>query len=108
MASWNVIDRVPDPEQLLAEQKRCLKSGGTLCMTDPYNWLTKYTPRDKWIGGRIDREPSSSPQAVRDWLKKTMSVVGEENDLLWLFWDYWRQFYLISNHAIVARKSGNS
>lgn len=47
VVSSNVIDRVPDPRQMLSEVARVLKPGGYFIFTDPFNW--KALPQ--WWGG---------------------------------------------------------
>lgn len=48
----NLIDRLPDPSLCLARLWSLLPSGGQLIITSPYTWLTDFTPRDNWVGGR--------------------------------------------------------
>ena len=45
----NLIDRVPDPAQCLAQLPALVTPGGWLVLTSPYIWLEEYTPRGKWL-----------------------------------------------------------
>ena len=47
----NLIDRLPDPAQCLEAIPGFLNANGLLAITSPYTWLTKYTPKEKWLGG---------------------------------------------------------
>ena len=44
VVSPNLIDRVPDPRQLLREIARMVKPGGSVIMADPFNW----TKQPEW------------------------------------------------------------
>ncbi len=48
----NLIDRVPDPAACLAALADRLHPGAQLIIASPYTWLTDYTPRERWLGGR--------------------------------------------------------
>ncbi len=45
----NLIDRVPEPAQCLAQLPALVAPGGWLVLTSPYTWLEEYTPRGKWL-----------------------------------------------------------
>lgn len=47
----NLLDRVPDPLQLLRQVADALRSGGVALLTSPFSWSDKYTNRTNWIGG---------------------------------------------------------
>ncbi len=47
----NLIDRLREPAQFLAEIGRRIKPGGVLVLTSPYTWLESFTPRANWLGG---------------------------------------------------------
>jgi len=50
----NLIDRVPGPAECLRGLARHLRPGAQLIIASPYTWLDAYTPRGKWLGGRMD------------------------------------------------------
>jgi putative 4-mercaptohistidine N1-methyltranferase len=45
----NLIDRLPDPAQCLAQLPALVAPGGWLVITSPYTWLEEYTPRGRWL-----------------------------------------------------------
>lgn len=47
----NLIDRLYDPRQFLAQVHERLTPGGLLVLSSPYTWLTEHTPRAAWLGG---------------------------------------------------------
>lgn len=47
----NLLDRVPDPRQVLEKTPGLVKRGGQLIITSPFTWLLDYTPHDNWLGG---------------------------------------------------------
>jgi len=61
----NLIDRVPDPAACLAALVDRLQPGAQLIIASPYTWLTDYTPRERWLGGR---DGQSSFAALADVL----------------------------------------
>ena len=99
--SWNVVDRVPNPERLLADQDRVLRPGGILSLADPYTWETKYTSHERWIGGR---DGVRSIDAIRERVQRSCDILQEQEYLPWLSWAYERNFHLFFPHALVARK----
>lgn len=103
--SYNVIDRVPDPEKLLAEQERVLKPGGVFSQADPYTWETSYSPRNRWFGGR---DGQRSIDAVRERIRQVFDILQEQEYVPWLSWKYERNFSIFYSHVLVARmKRGN-
>jgi putative 4-mercaptohistidine N1-methyltranferase len=48
----NLIDRVPDPALCLERLTERLNPGAQLIIASPYTWMTDYTPRATWLGGR--------------------------------------------------------
>lgn len=71
----NLIDRLPDPVRFLNRLSGLVKPGGQLILTSPYTWLTEYTPRDNWLGGKVDAGRS---RKTLDGLK---SELGKDFDL---------------------------
>jgi hypothetical protein len=47
----NLIDRLSNPTQCLAQLADLLTPGGQLIITSPYTWLEEFTPKDNWLGG---------------------------------------------------------
>jgi putative 4-mercaptohistidine N1-methyltranferase len=50
----NLVDRLHDPARFLEGIVSRVVPGGLLVITTPYTWLESYTPRERWLGGRID------------------------------------------------------
>lgn len=48
----NLIDRLPDPEKFLSDIGSFILPGGILILLSPYSWMSDYTPKDKWLGGK--------------------------------------------------------
>lgn len=48
----NLVDRLPDPERFLRDVGKFIIPGGFLILLSPYTWLTEYTAKDKWLGGK--------------------------------------------------------
>ena len=51
----NVLDCVPEPRRLLAGLAELVRSGGRLLLATPYDWSTRATPMETWIGGHSQR-----------------------------------------------------
>jgi SAM-dependent methyltransferase len=45
----NLLDRVPQPGQMVHELGRVLRPGGYLLIADPYHWEEQYTAREEWV-----------------------------------------------------------
>lgn len=56
----NLIDRVPDPGLCLKGVLQVLNPGAQLLVASPYTWMSEYTPKSKWLGGRPRRRDSFS------------------------------------------------
>jgi 5-histidylcysteine sulfoxide synthase/putative 4-mercaptohistidine N1-methyltranferase len=68
----NLIDRLYDPMLFLDDVAHRLNQDGVLVLTSPYTWLEEYTPKEKWLGGYVDKEGNAVH--TLDTLKK---VLGE-------------------------------
>ena len=72
----NLIDRLQYPSAFLRRLGSLTRPGGQLVVTSPYTWLTQYTPKEEWLGGRLEEGvPVRSPERVRE-------ILGREFDLL--------------------------
>ncbi len=47
----NLIDRLREPQQCLAQLSALVNPGGQLIITSPYTWLDEFTLRENWLGG---------------------------------------------------------
>ena len=50
----NLICRLPDPGAFLDRLAELVKPGGQLLLTTPFTWMEEYTPRELWIGARLE------------------------------------------------------
>lgn len=55
----NLLDCVPDPRQLLTSLAAALRAGGHILLATPYDWSTRATPVDAWLGGHSQRGPNN-------------------------------------------------
>ena len=57
VAALNLLDCVAEPARLLAGMAAALAQGGRLLLATPYDWSTRATPVETWIGGHSQRGP---------------------------------------------------
>ena len=57
VAALNLLDCVPDPAGLLAALCSLLRPGGRMLLATPFDWSTRATPPQAWIGGHSQRGP---------------------------------------------------
>ena len=53
----NLIDCVPDPRRLLESLAGVVRPGGRILLATPYDWSTRATPLEAWLGGHSQRAP---------------------------------------------------
>ncbi len=51
----NLIDCVPDPRRLLESLAQVTAPGGRILLSTPYDWSTRATPIQSWLGGHSQR-----------------------------------------------------
>lgn len=51
----NLLDCVPNPRALLESLQRSLRLGGRMLLATPYDWSTRATPIESWLGGHSQR-----------------------------------------------------
>jgi SAM-dependent methyltransferase len=67
----NLVDRLYDPVKFLEVIGTRLSPGGFLILTSPYTWLSDYTERERWLGGRkVNGENLFSLDAIYQILSK--------------------------------------
>ncbi len=54
-AALNLLDCVAEPRRLLANLAESVRPGGRVLLATPYDWSTRATPVDTWIGGHSQR-----------------------------------------------------
>jgi SAM-dependent methyltransferase len=55
VAALNILDCVPEPHRLLAGIAEAVRPGGSILLATPYDWSTRATPMESWIGGHSQR-----------------------------------------------------
>jgi len=79
-----------------------MKPGGQLILTSPYTWLTDYTARSEWLGGR---DGMSTTEALVEALAPAFTLVGMK-ELPFLIREHSRKFqWSVAQASIWRRKS---
>ena len=89
----NLLDCVPEPRRLLASMADAVAPGGRLWLACPYDWSTRATPMETWIGGHSQRAAhrGAAEPFLRDLLTAGahpqsvpgLSVLAEAADFPW-------------------------
>jgi SAM-dependent methyltransferase/uncharacterized protein YbaR (Trm112 family) len=85
-AALNLLDCVPDPAALLAELARCVCPAGPLLLATPFDWATRATAPETWIGGHSQRGPDAgaAAPALRNLLaSQGWHIAGEAEHAPW-------------------------
>ena len=88
----NLIDRLREPKRCLASLAGLVSPGGQLVITSPYTWMEEYTPRENWIGGRLEE---GMPLRTLDGLRRCLEPdfeLAESRDLPFLIREHARKF----------------
>jgi SAM-dependent methyltransferase/uncharacterized protein YbaR (Trm112 family) len=70
-AALNVLDCVAEPRQLLAGLAATVRPGGRVLLATPYDWSTRATPVETWIGGHSQRADHAG--AAEPFLKQLLT-----------------------------------
>ena len=98
----NLVDRLPAPRRFLDALPNLMKPGGQLILTSPYTWLTDYTARSEWLGGR---DGMSTTEALVEALAPAFTLVGMK-ELPFLIREHSRKFqWSVAQASIWRRKS---
>ncbi|MDE2005791.1 MAG: methyltransferase domain-containing protein [Rhodospirillales bacterium] len=68
----NLLDCVPEPARLLAEMARAVAPGGQVWLACPYDWSTRATPMETWIGGHSQRADHAG--AAEEFLRTLLTA----------------------------------
>jgi 5-histidylcysteine sulfoxide synthase/putative 4-mercaptohistidine N1-methyltranferase len=89
----NLIDRLYDPTQFIAQVHERLNIGGVLMITSPYTWLAEHTPREDWLGGfKKDGETYTTLDALHDHLSAHFEPLREPMDVPFVIRETRRKF----------------
>ena len=84
VAALNLLDCVADPQALLTSLTSLLKADGRLLLATPFDWSTRATQPEHWMGGHSQRADHAG--AAEQFLKALvapMRVVGEDAAWPW-------------------------
>jgi len=102
----NLLCRLPDPHAFLMKAGQCIRPDGLFVLVSPYSWLEEYTPKEKWIGGQVDKQgdPIDSHEAVSRILEPCFTLVAR-SDEPFLLREHARKFQLgVSDCTVWRRK----
>eukprot|EP00741_Cyanophora_paradoxa_P004606 tig00000821_g4470.t1 len=94
----NLIDRLHTPSAFLEALPRLLKPGGLLVLTSPYTWMTDFTPKEAWLGGKDGR---GTHEGLRAALEPLGIVPLYDTTLPFLIREHRRKFQLSFAHCTV-------
>lgn len=102
----NLLDRLADPGACLARLPSLVEPGGTLVITTPCTWMSQFTPREKWLGGRLaDGGPLRTGDALRDALAPHFEPVASQ-DMPFLIREHARKFQWSIALTTIWRRKG--
>lgn len=101
----NLIDRLPEPVRFLRRLSGLVKPGGQLILTSPYTWLEEYTPRDNWLGGKVEAgRPCKTMNGLKTELGKDFDL-QRTLDLPFLIREHARKFqWSVAQGSVWRRK----
>jgi putative 4-mercaptohistidine N1-methyltranferase len=89
----NLLDRLYSPRKFLGMIHERMNAHGVLVLSSPYTWLTEHTERDEWPGGfRLDGEPFTTLDGMRELLLPHFEMVGEPSDVAFVLRETARKF----------------
>ncbi len=87
IAALNLLDCVPDPPGLLAALSAQLLPQGQLLLATPFDWATRATPQEMWLGGHSQRGEgagAAEPQLARVLaMQGQLAVLAQQPDWPW-------------------------
>jgi len=101
----NLIDRLPDPASCLSRIHERIHPQGQLIVSSPYTWLSRFTPKDCWLGG-VERNGKKvrSEEALFEILGPHFDFAGKK-DLPFLIREHSRKFqWGVSQATVWIRK----
>lgn len=65
----NLLCRLKEPMRLIQRLPSLVRPGGLLVLATPCSWLEEYTPKDHWLGGRVEHGiPTRTVERLRHLL----------------------------------------
>ncbi len=96
----NLLCRLPEPTAFLSALPSLLLPRGLVVLVSPYSWLTTYTAKEKWMGGRKEGPVSSAAT-----LTKHMNGLGftlvHQGDCPFLIREHARKFQWGCSHITI-------
>lgn len=109
VTALNLLDCVPDPALLLRTLAGLLRPGGRMLLSTPYDWSTRATPVEGWIGGHSQRADHGGDGAAR--LREIFAsgyvgagLVAEVADWPWHTRLHDRAVVAYRTHLVAARR----
>jgi SAM-dependent methyltransferase/uncharacterized protein YbaR (Trm112 family) len=114
VAALNLLDCVAAPARLLVGMADLLRPGGRLLLATPYDWSTRATPPETWIGGHSQRGPNCG--AGEPFLRALLTegahphsvgglrLLGEDTDFPWQTRLHDRSTVQYASHLLALRK----
>jgi uncharacterized protein YbaR (Trm112 family) len=96
----NLVERQPDPAGFLRRAASLAGRGGRLAVASPWTWWEEHAPRDRWIGGGVER----SRDALVALLEECGLAVESEEDLLLVLREHARLEQVVRPQLVVGRK----
>ncbi|KAJ9449045.1 Hercynine oxygenase [Diplonema papillatum] len=101
----NLLCRLPDPKAFLAKATDALSQGGILVLVSPFSWLSEYTEKAQWLGGKYDDAGAAvdSAEVVIEILSQKLELVYR-GDEPFLIREHVRKFQYGVSDCMVWRK----
>ena len=107
IAALNLLDCVPDPAALLAALGTALRPGGRLLLATPYDWATRATQVEGWIGGHSQRgEDGGAAEPRLRALLGDLRVLSEVAAFPWATRLHARSAVAYRSHLLAAQRAG--
>ena len=105
ITALNLLDCVPDPAALLAALAAALRPGGRLLLATPYDWATRATQVEGWIGGHSQRGADGGAAEPRlRALLGALRVLGEVATFPWATRLHARSAVAYRSHLLAAQR----
>jgi len=104
-AGLNLLDCVPDPPALLVELARVLRPAHPALLATPYDWSTRVTAPEAWIGGHSQRGPhhgAAEPLLHQMLHGMGWEILGQRLDFPWQTRLHERSRVAYSAHLLAA------